>query len=389
MTVIQQNFVIKPLECEVFSGLDVDKLSIAANFLDHAGTLKAVKMPYSAEHLLNYVRKHYTGKKVAFAYEAGPTGYGLHDRLTEAGYPCLVVAPSMVPTAPGQKVKNNRLDSQKIAESLRGGQLRGIHVPSESYRALRHLTQMRDTFVRQSVAAKNRIKSFLLFEGIPFPPAPASSPWSGRVVRNLREIPCAPAIRFKLSHLLESLEFADRHILETMREIRRFCREDAEIERCARYLMSIPGVGFITASQFLARIGDWRLMGNARQLSSFLGLVPREHSTGETVWRGPITCAGDGRVRNKLIQCAWAAIRKDPELKEFYQRIYHRNLPSVAARKAIVAVARKLSSRIYSVLSQQRPYVVRRRTSPLLTEEETCPRERLDTSQNQEREVIS
>ena len=97
---------------------------------------------------------------------------------------CLIVSPSMIPRAPGQRVKTNRLDSRGLSENLRGGQLKSIHVPSEVYRELRHLTQLRDTFVSEMAGAKQRIKSLLLFEGISFRrrlPAGGSGLWrSGR-----------------------------------------------------------------------------------------------------------------------------------------------------------------------------------------------------------------
>ncbi len=163
-----------PRNYDVFAGLDVDKTSIAATFADHEGTIKSMSISYDADNLLNYVAKKFEGKRVAFAYEAGPTGYGLHDRLTTAGYPCLVVSPCMVPTAPGHHVKTNRLDSLKITGALRGGQLKSIHVPTTNYRDLRHLIQLRDTCVRQATATKCRIKALLLFEGIPFPTSGAA-----------------------------------------------------------------------------------------------------------------------------------------------------------------------------------------------------------------------
>ena len=147
-----------PLEYDVFAGLDVDKRSISVTFNSHQGFMRSMRIPYKADHLVNYVRKHFGEQKVAFAYEAGPTGYGLYDELSAQAYACLVVAPSMIPKAPGQKVKTNRLDSRRLSESLRGGQLKGIHVPSGPYRELRHLTQLRDTCVSQATATKQRIK---------------------------------------------------------------------------------------------------------------------------------------------------------------------------------------------------------------------------------------
>jgi transposase len=367
-----QTFI--PRDYDVFSGLDVDKRSISVTFTDHDRFLKSLRMPYSAEHLLNHVRKHFPNKKVAFVYEAGPTGYGLYDGIVAQGYPCLIAAPSMIPKAPGQRVKTNRLDSKALSENLRGGQLKSIHVPSPLYRELRHLTQLRDVLVSELVGMKQRIKSLLLFEGIEFPPAPPGSQWSFLVKDKLRKLPCSGTVRFKLDQLLDSLEFNEKQVLKAIREIRRYCQNDPELSQCMKYLMTLPGIGWITASQLLARIGDWRELNNIRQLGGFLGLVPTEHSTGERTDRGSITRTGDERLRSKLIQASWSAIRQDGELREFFRTVYRKHPREIASRVAIVAVARKLSVRITVVLMKQRPYEVREKVhSAPLTQEETSP----------------
>src|SRR5437879_13199555 len=103
-------------------------------------------MPYSVEHLVNHVRKHFPNQKVAFAYEAEPTSYGLYDGLVAQEFRCLIASPSMIPKAPGQRVKTNRLDSVGLSENLRGGQLKGIHVASPLYRELLQISQLSDTF---------------------------------------------------------------------------------------------------------------------------------------------------------------------------------------------------------------------------------------------------
>jgi transposase len=280
----------------------------------------------------------------------------------------------MIPKAPGQRVKTNRLDSRQIAEALRGGQLKSIHVPSMPYRQLRHLVQLRDTYVQQTTGFKSRIKALLLYEGIPFPEVPGS-PWTRRVLACLDVLPCAPAVRFKLDRLLSSLRFAQEQLRQTVKEIQRFCQNDPEIRRSLAYVTSVPGLGTIVASHLLARVGDWRLLHNVRQLAGFLGLGASEYSTGEHVFRSRITRVGDARLRGKLIQGAWIAIRKDPEMKAFYERIYQRHPQHIAPKKAIVAVARKLTTRIYAVLKEQRLY----RKPPVHShpEETVCPRERL------------
>ena len=363
-----------PQEYDVFAGLDVSKKSIAATFTSQQGFIRSLQMPHSVEYLLNHVRKHFANQKIAFVYEAGPTGYGLYDGLAAHGYSCMIAAPAMIPRAPGHRVKTNRLDSRGLSESLRGGQLKSIHVPSPVYRELRHLTQLRDTMVRQAAAHKQRIKALLLLEGIDFPPAAAGSQWTLRVKAQLRKLKCSRTVRFKLDQLLDTLEFSEKQVVNSTKEIRRFCKEDAELSQSIAYLMSIPGIGSIVASQLLARMGDWREIDNVRQLGSFLGLVPTENSTGDRVDRGSITRLGDGRLRSKLIQAAWSAIRQDTELREFYRSVCRRNPRGKGARIAIVAVARKLSTRIYAVLKNQRPYIIREQVhSAPLTQEETSP----------------
>ena len=367
-----QTFI--PRNYDVFAGLDVDKRSISVTFADHQGLLKSMRMPYSVEYLVNHVRKHYGDKKVAFAYEAGPTGYGLYDGWVAQQYLCLIASPSMIPKAPGQRVKTNRLDSRGLAENLRGGQLKSIHVPTTLYRELRHLTQLRDALVSEMVAMKQRIKSLLLMEGMEFPPAPPGSQWSLVVKDKLRKLPCSSVVRFKLDQLLDNLEFNEKQVLKVTGEIRRFCQDDPELSLCIEYLKTLPGIGWSVASQMMARIGDWRQIKNIRELPAFLGLVPTESSTGDRTERGSITHSGDPRLRSKLIQASWSAIRQDGELREFFRTVARKHPRHLGPRVAIVAVAHKLCVRAAVVLMKQRPYEVREKVqSAPLTQEETVP----------------
>ena len=290
----------------------------------------------------------------------------------------------MVPTAPRKHVKTNRLDSKKLATKLRGGDLEGIHVPPQIYRELRQLVQLRDIQAAELRATKCRIKSLLLYEGIAFPEP--NEKWTVAALRGLETLPCNATVRFKLDRLMDALQFHYQMAAQGQQEVRRFCNQDPELRRSVNLLASLPGIGTITATHAVARLGDWRQIKNERQIAGFLGLVSREHSTGEKINRGEITRIGDQRLRNKLIQCAWTAIKKDPELRAFYRRIYARQPKKVAARKAIVAVTRKLTTRMYAVLKQQRPYVIRQDSSiaPLTAEATVGLRERLDTAQNDE-----
>jgi len=247
VSVYSQVFV--PRDYDVFAGLDVDNHSIAATFTDHQRLMQSLRLPYSAGQLLNYVRKHIPQQRVAFVYEAGPTGFGLYDELEAAGHACLVVAPPMVPRAPGQRVKTNRLDSRKLSTALRGGDLKSIHVPAPKYRELRHLVQLRDTHVGQLTATKCRIKALLLYEGIPFPSDEGKEKqWSQRVVNELLELPCSESVRFKLDQLVGTLHFNFNSAAAAQKQIRHFCQNDPELRQAVAWLKSLPGIGEIIAT---------------------------------------------------------------------------------------------------------------------------------------------
>jgi len=346
-------------EYDLHVGLDVDKSSLSVTVRDKECLLRSLKMPYDAGILLSFVEKNYSEKRVIYAYEAGPTGFGLYDSIVGAGHSCLVVSPGSVPSAPNSRVKTNRLDSKKLAELLSGGQLRGIHVPRRSIRDLRSLVHLRYTYMQDIRAYKCRIKAELLKEGLKFPKAPKGSQWSKKVMEELRNLECSEVIGYKISSMLNNIE----HVLDAMCltevALRSYINGDERLKRCASYLMSCPGIGWRIACYALARMGDGESVRSSKEAGAFFGLVPTENSTGDRTDRGSITKCGDPRLRSMLIQGAWAAIRKDSELRAFYNRICASHSKKVAARVAIVAVARKLAERMHCVLKEQRNYEAR------------------------------
>jgi transposase len=344
---------------ELFIGLDVDKASVSVSVRDNEDLLRSLKMPYDTRNLLSFVERHYSGRRAIFVYEAGPTGFGLYDAIVRGGHSCLVVSPGSIPKAPNNRVKTNRLDSKKLAELLSGLQLRSIRVPPESIRHLRSLVHLRYTYMQDIRAYKCRIKAELLKEGIAFPRAPKGSQWSRAVVEALRSLDCAPVIGYKISSMLDQIEHLAKQIWLTEVTLRSHVNCDQDLKRCIEYLMSCPGIGWRIACYVLARIGDWRCLGVSKEAGAFFGLVPTEDSTGDRTQRGSITKCGDPRLRSMLIQGAWTAIRKDSELKAFYDRICASHSKKTGARVAIVAVARKLAERMHCVLKEQREYELR------------------------------
>lgn len=345
-------------EYDTFIGIDVDKKSYVFTLGDHKIMSRAKKIPANPEHLHNYIQNNFKGKKVICAYEAGPTGFGLHDYLRERDIRCIVIPPLSIPKAPNEKVKNNQIDSTKLTEELRGGRAKSVRVPEGAYRELRYLIKARENYARNRKTAKQRIKALLLYANLyPLLKKPDIK-WSSRYIKELKQLQCSPAARKTLDMLLTDFEYARKQTLYILRELRAFYKSSPEIKRNMEYLQSIPGIGFITAISFLGRIGDPQYLRNEREIGSFIGVVPRENSTGDKINRGSITHLGNQTLRFLLIESAWVAIREDKELDQYYHRIKGKNNPKIASKVAITAVARKLTHRMYRVLKDQRKYIV-------------------------------
>lgn len=347
----------KPSEYDVIIGVDVDKKSFATTYVtENSLQGHSIKMPADPQNLHGYFQKRFPAKRLLYVYEAGPTGYGLHDHIVKQGQSCMMVHPAGVPTAPNNRVKTNRLDSEKLVDQCLSGKLKGIRVPSEAYRELRHLVTLRQQYAQDQRSTKQRIRALLLFENIQLPGTP--KPWTSRYRYALQQVSVKETLRFKLDLLLKDLDHARDRLLLMHRQIRKFAIQQELIEKNLGYLRSIPGIGIVVSTYLLARIGDPAYLQNVRELGAFCGLVPSENSTGDKIQRGSITHMGDSTLRSLLVEAAWTAIRKDKELGEFYYRIRAKGKGDGAARVAIVAVARKLTHRIYRVLKEQRPYLI-------------------------------
>lgn len=348
-----------PRNYDIFIGIDVDKRSFAFTVQDHNSMSRSKKIPSNPEQLYNYIINNFNNQRVLCAYEAGPTGYNLYDYLVWKEQPCVMVSPASIPKASNERVKNNRLDSERIVRYLKSGELKPLRVPSGPYRELRQLMGIRRNYSRQTTVAKQRIKALLLFEHLDNTITDAARYWSSAYINNLKTLPCSAVIRSKVDMLLSDLDYSRNQQLKVIKELKAFSISHPDINSYRHYLQSIPGIGFITALAILARIGDPSCLTSVREIGAFTGLVPKEKSTGDTIQHGSITHLGNSELRTLLIEASWVAIRRDTELCQFYHRIKSRHHPRIAARKAIVAVARKLTQRVYKVLKEQRMYEIR------------------------------
>ena len=238
-----------------------------------------------------------------FCYEAGPTGYGLYRQLIELGHRCDVVAPSLIPMRPGERVKTNRRDAISLARLLRAGELTSIWVPDTVHEAVRDLVRVRATASEDLRKKRQQLLSFLLRHGRAFT---GHKNWSRAHSRWLAEQ--------KFDHPAQQIVFQDQ-VDVIVDAQNRLDRLDAQlIELVPTWSMApviaayqaLRGVSFLVAVTFVSEVGDVRRFDNPRQLMAFLGLVPSERSTGETVKRGGLTLAGNRRARRVLVEGAWA-----------------------------------------------------------------------------------
>ena len=242
-------------------------------------------------------------RKLTFCYEAGPTGYGLQRLIESLGHSCLVVAPSLIPKKTGDRVKTNRRDAEGLARLLRAGELTAVWVPDARHEAMRELTRAREAARQDLTRMRQRVSSLLLRLGRHYP---GIKTWGARHRSWLANIRLDhPEQRFVLEELLQAEQQAGERVGRLEQAIREAVSEWS-LGAIVPALMAMRGIDLVAAATLLAEIGDLSRFANPRQLMAYLGLVPSERSTGDSVKRGGITKAGNGRARRVLVEAAWA-----------------------------------------------------------------------------------
>jgi transposase len=293
-------------DSEVYVGLDTSKLkiSVAVAAAGRDGEVRFFgdidSTPEAVERLVRKLEKRY--RRLCFAYEAGPTGYGLQRQIVALRHDCAVVAPSLIPKRPGERVKTNRRDALSLARLHRAGELTPVWVPDPGHEAMRELVRAREVAMEDLRAKRQHLQSFLLRHGRIFTGRGA---WTKAHTRWLCEL--------RFEHPAEHLVLAEyrQAILDAEARLERLTGQVTELVPSwsmapvvAAY-QAARGVACLAAVTFAAEIGDVRRFDSPRQLMAYLGLVPSESSTGEKVRRGGITKAGNGRARRVLIEGAW------------------------------------------------------------------------------------
>jgi len=336
----------------IYIGLDVHKKSWSVSIRTPQFEHKTFTQPPEVEKLTNYLEKTFPKATYHTVYEAGFSGFWLHDRLKEKGVDCMVVNPADVPTKDKERTgKTDRIDCRKLARGLCNGELKGIYVPSRKQVEDRSLVRTRQSMVRKQTRCKNQIKSILFFYGIVIP---EESRWSKQFLNWIESIPMERASGdFALKTHLEELKHLRQLIANLNRAILSLSRTEEYHERVL-LLKSIPGISTLTAMILLTEIGDILRFSSLDKLACYAGMVPDIRSSGETEYFNGITYRRNPALRALLIESAWIAARKDPALMMVFNNLSLR----MKKTQAIVHIARKLLNRIRFVLKNRQQYVL-------------------------------
>ena len=314
------------------------------------------------------------GVTLHVVYEAGPTGFVVYRRLQQLGLDCIVVAPTKTPVEKGLRQKTDRRDALMLARLHRAGELTAIHVPDAVDESIRDLTRARADAVHDLTRAKQRLKSFLLRQGYRYS---GKANWSEAHQRYLRELVLPlPALKAVLEECLLAIDQATQRVvrLEALLAVQvPLWRMYPAVEA----LMTLRGFQLTAAAVLVAELGDVRRFAHPRHVMAFLGLVPRENSTGNTRRQGSITKAGNAHARWILIEAvqhaflppkvsAPLALRQQGQPAAFrelswkiqvrlHQRGWHLLHRGVMKAKVTVALARELSGFVWDLLRQVPP----------------------------------
>jgi transposase len=357
-------------DIKIFVGLDVHKETISISVCEvgrqasrFVGTIR-----HDVPTLLKTLHKLGAPAGQLVAYEAGPTGYGLCRRLVQGGYACQVIAPTLIPQRTGDRIKTDRRDSARLAELLRAGELTPIWVPDVEHEGLRDLWRAREDAREARMKARQHLKAFLLRH---------SRIYTGKTSWNKTHANWLAQQSFE--QVAQQMAFTE-YVLATQAADERLARLDAALiqatqdwrfEPVVAALRSLRGIDTVSAIGLVAEIGDIRRFAHPRNLMSYLGLVPSEHSSGNSVRRGAITKTGNAQARRLLTEASWHyryPARMSTTLRERHQglpepirnhawkaqvrlcgRFAHLQRRGVHVNKACIATARELTGFIWAI----------------------------------------
>jgi transposase len=356
-----------------FLGLDVHAETIAVAVAEPDGEMRSLGTIANREDSIRkLIRKLGPPEQLRACYEAGPTGFVLYWQLTQLGVECAVVAPSLVPKKPGDRVKTDRRDALKLARSHRSGDLTAVWVPDEDSEALRDLVRQREAAKQDQLRARHRLTKFLLRTG-QRPPLGLKA-WTERYLRWLAQVrytqPAQEATRLDCMNEVEHMSARVKRLEEAILEVVKLAPQP--MQELIRGLQALRGVAHISAVTIASELSNISSrFESARKLMGYCGVFPSEDSSGKRIRRGGITKAGNAHLRRIVVESAWCyrhLPRVGEKLRKRHQgvpaeiteiawkaqhRLHKRYMTLMARgkeqRKTMTAIARELLGFIWAI----------------------------------------
>ena len=290
-----------------FVGLDVHAETIAVVVAEAGGEVRSLGViPNRLESVRKMIGKLAPIGTLKCCYEAGPTGYVVYWQLAQMGVACEVIAPSLIPTKAGDRVKTDRRDAEKLARCYRAGELTPVWVPDADHEALRDLVRAREAAKKDQLRHRHRLGKFLLRHGKR--PTDAGKAWTQKYLNWIRihvhfDQPALEATvqyyREEVEHIAERITKLEQAIDEAVQQ------EPSEIRAVIEALQALRGVAQTTAATVVSELGSLSRFPNPSQLMGYSGLVSSEYTSGNRVQRGRITKSGNAHLRRVLLEAAW------------------------------------------------------------------------------------
>ncbi len=339
---------------EIYIGLDVHLSSWDFQIMTAHSKHRHVHFNHTDEtELVRFLHLHYPNGIYKCVYEAGFSGFGTQEKLTELGVETIVVHAADVPTTDKEnRNKTDKIDSGKLARGLRSGELVGIHIPSKQRQEDRALVRQRYSYASKERAVKNQIKSHLHFMGIKIEEEESSKHWSNKFILWL-EGKAQILEDATLKSYIKRLRGERKFVLTSMRVIRKLSKETRFAENY-KLLFKIPGFGFLTIMVFLTEIGDVSRFGDEDKIISYVGLTPTRRSSGTKDYVGRMNKRGNTKIQTAIILAAWNSIRKPNKFSIYYDHC--KSHLKKDSNKAIILVAKKLVKTAYAILRDKTEY---------------------------------
>jgi transposase len=333
----------------VYVGIDVHKKTYSITCICEKMIVKRDTLKALPQILIDYLRKFFPNVVIKTAYEAGFSGFVLHRCLLAVGIDNIVVHAASVEIAARDRVKTDKRDSLKIATQLSDSRLKGIYVTSPQREAYREISRMREKIARDKRRVGSRLKSLLYRQGLigPDEDDEINKKW----LKKVSQYECNEPIKYAIDICINEWLFLKEKQKEIDAALVKQGLADNELEIIYR---SAPGIGAVHARVLANELEDMKHFMSEKQLFSFTGLTPSEHSSGEHRRMGHISRQGRSILRKTLIQAAWKAINKDLSLQTIYEDIARR----AGKKRAIVGIARRLIGRIRSCFKSNTLYQV-------------------------------